>query len=383
MSPKTQNGESGNIVYVLMGALAVSGGLAAVAERNLRSANEQAFESASEVARDSNVSALNMLKVLMAMPVANPSARNPQHVPAVFPDQYVNTASPFSVKIASVSGNLSAASQGLWRVNSVAAAPQIQISSPDMRFLGATSGASGVFSATHYSAAPAGPAAVQTRITSVKPVYSGALIAAYDVTVDSTVAISARDPSKGSRTVTTKARIGVDPPPVPECDLTASTPGPVTPNTRVAANFKTYGVVFTARTLQSQASGATALSSVTLPDAAKSIRSTINGGAAVSSWSLAAKSTEFYTAREGIMRIKGEVTGPALDVRSCDATVKVYIPPSCSITANPVHLADGGRTTLSVRAWGAVDSMTIFGRTYTGSAALSQNISWSLSLIHI
>ncbi|NDE17001.1 hypothetical protein EBZ80_18935, partial [bacterium] len=91
----------------------------------------------------------------------------------------------------------------------------------------------------------------------------------------------------------------------------------------------------------------------------------------------AAKSTEPYSSREGLMRLKGEVTGPALGVRSCEATVKVYIPPSCSITANPVHIASSGSTTLMVRSTGAVDSMTIFGRTYTGTAALSQNVTWN------
>lgn len=373
----SRSGERGNMVYVLMGALATSGGLALIADRNLRSANEQAFEGASELARESNVSALNMLKVLLAMPVANPSARNPQHVPALFPDTYVNTASPNSVKIGSINNNLPATATGIWRVNNTATVPQIQISSPDLRFTAGSSGASGVFSAAHYSAAPAGPGSVQTKITSVSPVYSGALISAYDVSVDSTVAISARDPRKGSRTVTTKARIAVDRPPDPECDMGVSSPGPMVPGTQVAASFKTYGVVFSARTQEPQTNGNVAWTGTVLPQTAKSIRSTLDGGTAVRAWNVAAKSTEPYNSREGLMRLKGEVIGPALGVKSCEATVRVYIPPTCSITASPAQVPDNGSTTLSVRASGAVDSMTLLGRTYTGAAALSQNVSWS------
>ncbi|NBQ53412.1 MAG: hypothetical protein EBU49_07535, partial [Proteobacteria bacterium] len=311
-SPVLQ-GERGTIVYVLMGALAVSGGLAVVADRNLRSVNEQAFEGASALARETNVSALNMLKTLMAMPVGNPSARNPQHVPAVFPDKYVNSTSPYSSKIDLIADNLPATAQAIWRVNRASAVPEIQISSPDLRFISATAREANIFSAAHYSAAPSGPASVQTRITSVMPVYSGALITAYDVAVDSRVAISARDASKGSRTVTTKARIAVDPPPVPECDMTVSTSGPVIPNTPIVANFRSYGVVLSARTMQPLNSGVTQWSSVTpLSEAAKSIRSTLQGGTLLRTWTVNARSTKPFDSRQGIMAIEGDVTGPAL-----------------------------------------------------------------------
>lgn len=380
-SGPTGSGERGNMVYVLIGALAASGGLAMITERNLFTVNEQALEGASELARESNISAINMLKVLMAIPVANPSARNSQHVPSLFPDVYVNGTAPNNVKIAMITNGATAAAQGLWRVNEVAGTPQIQIASPDLRFTDGTVAASRVFSASHYSAAPAGPGSVQTKITSVRPVYEGAvisLISHYDVSVESSVAISARNPQKGSRTVTTKARIGVDRPPVPECDITVSQPGPVVPGTNIESNFKSYGVVFSARNQVPGANGALAWKSVAVPSGAKSIRSTLNGGTdMVSRWVGPARSTEGFNTREGKMRLSGEVTGPAQDKSSCNAAVRVYIPPTCSITATPAILSDDGSTTLAVRASGAVDRMVLFGVHYTGTGARSQNVRWT------
>lgn len=374
-SSSTGARQGGNITYVLLGALAASGGLAVVADRNMRSANEQALEGASEVARESNISALNMMKVLLAMPVPNPSARKAAHVPAIFPDVYVNLASPYGVKIGSTANALPATAQGIWRFS--AASGEVQVSSPDLRFVTPAAGTSGVFSAQHYSSAPSGPGSVQTVVKSVRPVYSGALISAYDVAVESTVAISARDASKGSRKVTTNARIAVDPPPVPECDMEVNQLGPVVPNTQVGATLRSHGVAFSARAQTPQTNGSLAWSAVALPDTAKSIRSSLQGGVAVKTWSVPAQLTEPLNSREGIMRLTGEVTGPGTGTSACSAAVKVYIRPTCSITANPSHLPDDGTTVLKVRATGAVDSMTVIGRNFTGASALSQDVAWS------
>ena len=49
--------QDGNIVYVLLGAMAATGGIMLLADRNIRSGNEQALEFASEVARERNVAA--------------------------------------------------------------------------------------------------------------------------------------------------------------------------------------------------------------------------------------------------------------------------------------------------------------------------------------
>ena len=313
--------QDGNIVYVLLGAMAATGGIMLLADRNIRSGNEQALEFASEVARERNVAALNMFKTLISFPVLNPSPRNMEHVPAIFPEVYVNTRAPLQVRMQRVATtNQTAASANFWSVDQ---AGIISVKSRDSRFAGGANGLTGT--------------TLVTRITQVAPVYGKppakptSLIVAYDVAVESNVPVSVRDPAKGTRKVTTKARIDVDAPPTPQCDISMSlaangpplaTSSRVRPGTGLWVSMKTFGVVFSARGMIPDGRGGRAWQSIALPATAMSLRSTVNGGAVIKTWPLTATSTHFESGFV-VMKVTGMVTGPNGLSTKCEGSVIV------------------------------------------------------------
>jgi len=324
----------GNIVYVLLGAMAATGGIMLLADRNLRSGNEQALEFASEVARERNVAALNMLKTLISFPVTNPSPRNREQLPAIFPDVYVNTRTPLAVKMSRILSGPSSTSSGFWSIDP---AGLITIKSLDSRFQGGVGTGSGFFSGQAVALGDAGQALIATKVAQVVPVYGrppvkpASLITAYDVTVESTVPVSVRDPAKGTRKVTTKARIDVDAPPTPQCDISMSlaangpplsTSSRVRPGTGLWVSMKTFGVVFSARGMIPDGRGGRAWQAIALPGTAMSLRSTLNGGALVKTWPLTATSTHFESGFV-VMKVRGMVTGPNGLSTTCDGSVIV------------------------------------------------------------
>ena len=336
MVPFGTGHRDGNIVYVLVGAMAATSGILLLADRNIRSGNEQALEFASEVAREKNVAALNMLKTLISFPVANPSPRNRDHVPAIFPEIYVNSRAPLQVRMRRVA----TASQPVTSANfwSVDQAGVISIRSLESRFRGGAGQGDGFFSGEVAPLVPvsatgtSGPVMI-TRISQVVPVYGTApakppsLITAYDVTVESSVPVSRRDPGKGMRKVTTKARVDVDAPPTPQCDISLSRAanGPailsttrLRPGEKVLVSMKTYGVVFTARGMIPDGRGGRTWQEIRpLPDAAMSVRSTLNGGTVIKTWPLTATSTHFESGFV-VMKVTGEVSGPNGIKTTCD-----------------------------------------------------------------
>lgn len=345
MTPFDQAKERGNIAYVLIGALAVSGSMVLLLERNTRSANEQALETASEVARGQNISALNMLKTLMSFPVANPSARDRAHVPAIFPDIYVNTGAPLAVRMRRIAPAQTPTSGNFWSVtDSGPNAGTITVNSLDPRFRAGASQGGGFFAAQAASLVPAPvptpatalPTPNSTRILQVTPIYGrppakpASLITAYDVTVESTVPVSRRDPGKGTRKIATKARINVEAPPIPQCDITitdsAGRPlGPATrlrAGTRLFASMKTFGVALSARVFVPDGQGGRVWRPLTLTDEARSVRSTLNGGAEAWRTALSATSTGVEGA-DVVMKVTGEVTGVTGELTSCESSVRV------------------------------------------------------------
>lgn len=340
MTPFDQAKERGNIAYVLIGALAASGSILLLAERNTRSANELAIETASEAGREQNIAALNMLKTLIAFPVANPSPRDRAHVPAIFPDTYVNTGAPLRVMMKRLAVNQPAASTNFWSVaDGGPGAGTISIKGLDPRFRGGASQGSGFFAAQAAALVPVSTSAMTTttRILQVVPVYGtppakpASLITAYDVTAESTVPVSRRDPGKGTRKITTKARINVDAPPTPQCDIvvTLGTGGPaispsarLVPGTRLRASMRTYGVALSASASVPNGLGGRTSQSLTLSDEAKSVRSTLNGGVVVKTWDLSATSTHFE-AGAVVMKVTGRVTGVNQASSSCERAIRV------------------------------------------------------------